>query len=112
ALYVQHAVYMVAVISSYMVLCIAYDLTLRLRSVSGIVNVLLALNVLVVAYCAIQMVLGPGVTFRVFGLDEMAMIPARDDNRLTGPFRAVGVTAELFVIMIFLILHRLLLTRN
>jgi O-antigen ligase len=112
ALYVQHAVYMVAVVSAYMVLCIAYDLTLRFRSLNQIVNVFFVMNLIVIVYCLIQMSFGPGVGIRVFGLEQMAMIPARDDNRLTGPFRAVGVTAEFFVIMIFLILHRILISGN
>lgn len=112
ALYLQHSVYIVALISSYMVLCIAYDLTLRYQGFNRVVNVLLAMNLVTVVYCAVQMYGGPGIKLMVFGLEEMAMLPARDDNRLLGPFNATGVTSEFFVIMIFLILHRLLLTRN
>ena len=112
ALYLQHTVYIVALISAYLVLCIAYDLTLRFHGYHRIVNVFLVMNLVVVIYCGIQMYVGPGVTVRMFGLDEMAMLPARDDNRLLGPFNATGVTSEFLVIMVFLILHRLLLSKN
>lgn len=111
ALYVQHAIYMVALVSAYLVLCIAYDLTLRFKNLSGIVGVFIAMNIIVAIYCIIQIDAGPGVKVIPFGINEMAMIPGRNDNRLTGPFDAVGVAAEYFVIMIFLILHRLLFTK-
>ena len=107
ALYFQHALYVIAVISAYMVLCIAYDLTLRYSSFRGIVNVLVAMNVVLIIYCTIQMAAGPGVKVIPFGINEMEMIPSRDDNRLTGPFFATGVTSEFLVIMIFVISHRL-----
>jgi O-antigen ligase len=56
------------------------------------------------------MAAGPGVTVVPFGLQEMAMEPSRHDNRLTGPFSAAGLASEYFVIMVFLILHRLFFT--
>jgi O-antigen ligase len=108
ALYGQHAVYLMALVSAYMVLCIAYDLTMRLKKTSRIVDLFIAMNIIVAIYCAIQILAGPGVKVVPFGIQEMAMIPGRTDNRLTGPFAATGITSEYLVIMLFFILHRLL----
>ncbi|MEX2123296.1 MAG: O-antigen ligase family protein [Woeseia sp.] len=112
ALYLQHGVYMIAVISGYMVLCLAHELTMRLQHPGEIVNIFFAMNIVVIIYCAIQMAAGPGVKVIPFGIDEMTMIPGRDDNRLTGPFAATGVTSEFFVILILLLVYRLLITQG
>ncbi len=109
ALFLQHAVYIVAFVSSYMVLCIAYDLAMGSKNIKTVTNVFLAMNVIVAIYCAIQIYVGPGVKVVPFGIQEMTMIPGRKDNRLTGPFAATGVTSEYFVIMSFMIVYRLLL---
>jgi hypothetical protein len=106
ALYVQHGVYIFAMISAYMVMCVAYDLTFRFKDVSSVVNVFFAMNLIVIIYCAIQFAAGPNVKVVPFGIEEMTMIPAREDNRLVGPFSATGTTSEFLVIMIFLILHQ------
>ena len=108
----QHAVYMLSVISAIMVFWIAYDLTYRYRSLRGIVAVFLVINLLVVIYCAIQLAAGPGQKITFFGINEMTMIPSRWDKRLTGPFTATGVTSEFFVIMIFVIVHQFLFAKN
>ena len=112
ALYVQHAVYMLSVVSAIMVFWIAYDLTYRYRTLRGIINVFLAINLVVIIYCAIQLYVGPGQKVSFFGIHEMTMIPSRWDNRLTGPFHATGVTSEYFVIMVFVILHQLLFAKG
>jgi O-antigen ligase len=112
ALYMQHAVYMLSVVSAIMVFWIAYDLTYRYRNLRGIVTVFLAINLVVVIYCAIQLYVGPGQKVSLFGIHEMTTIPSRWDNRLSGPFLATGVTSEFFVIMVFVILHQLLFAKS
>lgn len=103
--HVQHGMYIFYFISSVLVLWIAYDLTWRYPTIHGIVNIFLVMNVLVVIYCFVQIAVGPDDKFRFFGREEFAMMPVRG-NRLTGPFGGVGVTAEYFVIMIYVIVHQ------
>jgi O-antigen ligase len=106
ALILQNAAYIVSLVSAYMVLCIAYDLVFRFRNLSDVVVVFFIMNIIVAIYCAIQFAAGPNVKIVPFGIAEMTMIPAREDNRLVGPFMATGVTSEFLVIMIFLIVHQ------
>lgn len=105
--WLQHGMYLIYFISAVLVFWIAYDLTRRLESLNGIVQVFLAMNVLVVLYCFVQLAVGPDDKFRLFGREEFSMMHVRDD-RLTGPFGGVGVTAEYFVIMVYVILHKIL----
>lgn len=108
--YVQHGLYLFYLLSAFLVFWISYDLTFRYQSVRGMIQVFLVMNVLVIIYCFIQLAFGTNDKFRLFGLDEFAMMPVRDDYRLTGPFGAAGPIAEYFVIMVFLIVHQVLTT--
>lgn len=112
ALYEQHAIYMIALISAILVFWIAYDLTFRYRSLRGIIAVLLAINLVVIVYCAIQLYVGPGQKVSFFGINELTMERARWDSRLTGPFAATGLTSEYLVIMVFVILHQVFFTKK
>jgi len=112
ATYVQHAVYIFWLISAFLVFWITYDVTLRVENIRSIILVFLVMNIAVAVYCTIQIALGPGTKLVLFGIEEISMLPARKDNRLTGPFRATGLTAEYFVIMIYVILYELLSTEN
>lgn len=104
--HVQHAVYLVYVVSAFLVFWISYDLTLR-YTLRGIVQLFLVMNVLVIIYCLIQLAVGPGTKLMLFGREEFAMAHTRQD-RLTGPFSGVGVAAEYFVIMVYVIMHQIL----
>ncbi len=112
ATYVQHAVYIFWLISAFLVFWITYDITLRVENIRSIVLVFLVMNVAVAIYCAIQIAAGPGQKVVLFGIEEMSMFAAREDNRLVGPFHAAGITAEYFVIMIYIMLYELLSTKN
>jgi O-Antigen ligase len=105
--HVQHAMYMFYLISAWLVFWIAYDLTLRYRKLLGIIHIFLMMNVLIIIYCFVQLAIGPDDKFRLFGREEFAMMPVRGD-RLTGPFCGVGVIAEYFVIILYLIVHQFL----
>src|SRR5690606_1147491 len=108
--HVQHAMYLVYLLSAFMVFWLSYDLTLRC-SLKGIVQVFLVMNVLVVIYCLIQLGMGPDQKLRLFGREELSMMHTRQD-RLTGPFGGVGVAAEYFVIMVFVTLHQILTSES
>jgi hypothetical protein len=112
ALYKQHAIYMIALVSAVLVFWIAYDLTFRYRNLRGILAVLLAINLVVLVYSAIQLYVGPGQKVSFFGIKELTMDPARWDRRLTGPFSATGLTSEFLVIMVFINLHQLFFAKG
>ncbi len=100
--YVLHGVYIFSLISAFLVFWIAYNLTLQVENPRSIIWVFLAMNVIVAVYCLIQVLVGPGHKFILFGIEEISMLPARPDNRLVGPFGGPGIVAEFFVIMIML----------
>lgn len=106
--HLEHAMYLIYFLSSVLVLWIAYDLTTR-YTLKGIVNIFIVMNVLVDLYCFVQLGVGPGDKYMLFGREEFSMMHVRED-RLTGPFGGVGVSAEYFVIMVYMIMHQILTT--
>ena len=65
---------------------------------------LIVSNVLVIIYSVIQVFVGYG-HLSLFGTDELALLDNREDQRLVGPFQAVGITAEYLVIQSLLLAH-------
>ena len=49
-------------------------------------------------------------TFTLFGIEELAISENRVDKRLTGPFNAVGITAEYLVIQSLVLAHYMVQT--
>lgn len=58
-------------------------------------------NLLVILYCILQLAAGFG-DMSLFGIKELSIKHNRTDNRLVGPFNAVGITAEYLVIQCLL----------
>jgi O-antigen ligase len=102
--YVQHAVYVFVLVSAFLVFWLSYDLMDRFEDPRTVINFVILMNVLVVGYCIFQLYLGPGTRFVFFGIDELNMTMVRADGRLTGPFQSAEITAQFFVIMIFVVL--------
>lgn len=69
-------------------------------------QVLLTVNIFVLAYCIGQVIAGPGESFRPFGIEALEFHTNRGigDPRLVGPFSAPGATATYFVVMIMICL--------
>jgi len=65
---------------------------------------LIVSNILVVIYTVIQGFVGFG-QFSLFGISELSLIQNRADQRLVGPFHAVGITAEYLIIQSLLLVH-------
>ena len=98
ATWVYHAIYIFNLAAAFCFFYIAYNLALQVRDARFVCRVLLALNWLVIGYCLIQVVFG-GLS--VPGLSQwLSMESARvgEFSRLRGPFGAVGLTAEYFVL--------------
>lgn len=104
--YIQHAVYVFSLVSAFLIFWLCYDLANRLEKPSSIVDVFIAMNVVVVIYCVVQLVIGPGERLILFGIEEINMTRVRADGRLTGPFESAEITAQYLVLMQFLIFHQ------
>ncbi|MGI9234002.1 MAG: O-antigen ligase family protein [Woeseiaceae bacterium] len=104
--YMQHAIYVFTLLSAFLVFWLCYDLTQRFEKASSIVDVFIVMNVVVVIYCTIQLLIGPGERLILFGIEEINMTRVRADGRLTGPFESAEITAQFLVLMQFLILHQ------
>jgi hypothetical protein len=97
----DHALYLISMGSNLMLFYMVYSFVKRLRSPADIFDTLLFQNLLVVAYCYVQLLVGfDRMSF--FGIEEFSLHQNRLDQRLSGPFNAVGITAEYLVIQILI----------
>jgi O-antigen ligase len=94
--------YIVAILSNFVLFHIVYNYLHETRDYRLIINTFTLLNIFVLLYGLILLTLGSNVA--VFGLEELSMGRNRAD-RLGGPFKAVGITAEYLVIQIMLLLY-------
>jgi hypothetical protein len=85
----------------FVVFLLAYNYARTVKSEQSIVDLLLAINALVVIYCGLQLTAGAGEGFKPFGVDELAFNKNRDpsDPRLIGPFDNPATTAGYFTLM-------------
>jgi O-antigen ligase len=94
---IYHVFFMIGFFSNILLFYMVYNYILRTGDWRLIVRCLVFVNVLVVAYCAIQFFAGAHkVTF--FGIEEFTMVAPRKDGRLVGPFYATAATAEYLTI--------------
>ena len=108
----DHGLYMVYLISAFLVFWLTYDLALRVRSFDRVVQLFILINVFVVVYSLIQLIAGPDHKVRVFGMEEFALNHLRSDRRLTGPFGSAGIMAEYLVIMVYVSFQQFIVTDN
>jgi O-antigen ligase len=96
--------------SCFVVFLLAYNYARIVKSERSVVDLLLAINVLVVAYCGLQLIAGAGEAFKPFGIQEFAFNRNRDpsDPRLVGPFDNPGTTAGYFTLMTLIYLVELM----
>jgi O-antigen ligase len=74
------------------------------KDLDAFFKALIISNMLVITYSVIQVFVGYG-QFALFGLSELSLQENRQDQRLVGPFAAVGITAEYLVIQSLIISH-------
>lgn len=105
-----HVVEIFQFASCFVVFLLAYNYARIVKSEQSIVDLLLAINVLVVIYCGLQLTAGPGEAFKLLGIDELAFNKNRDpsDPRLVGPFDNPGTTAGYFTLMTIIYLVELI----
>ena len=97
-----HVIYLVGFFSNILLFYMIYNFLLRTENWRFIIRCLLATNVLVVIYCAIQFAAGDQ-TFFFLGIEEFGLNPPRKDGRLVGPFKATAETAEFFTFQCLII---------
>jgi O-antigen ligase len=103
---VAHAVYVANLVSAFLLFYLVYNFIRSEGDVRLVLGTLVAMNVLVLIYCAAQTLVGE---VSLFGVKELSTMGLRADGRLLGPFNAVGLTAEYFVLstllMCYLLVH-------
>jgi O-antigen ligase len=94
----------------FVVFLLAYNYARTVKSEQSIVDLLLAINVLVVIYCGLQLTAGAGEAFNPLGVKEFAFNSNRDpsDPRLVGPFANPGTTAGYLTLMTLIYLAELM----
>lgn len=99
-----HVIEMFQYFSCFVVFLLAYNYGRLVSSERSVVSLLLLINILVLAYCALQLSAGAGKAFVPFGIQELAFNTNRDpgDPRLIGPFGNPGSTAAYFTMMTLL----------
>jgi O-antigen ligase len=99
---VAHAVYVFNLASAFLLFYLVYNFVRAEGDVRHILGTLVAMNVLVLIYCAAQTLVGE---VSLFGVRELTTMGLRADGRLLGPFNAVGLTAEFFVLSTLLMCY-------
>ncbi len=109
ATYVQHGIFVMSLGAGLMLFWVVYNHVADSGDPRVLHPALAWMNGLVCLYCLIQAVAGPGEKFALLDWEYLAMPRNRggDDPRLAGPFAAPGMTAEFFLVMIFLWAHEL-----
>lgn len=97
----HHVLFMFQFFSCLVVFLLAYNFAILVENERTVVDVLLAINILAILYCALQLSVGPGERFVPLGIDEFKFNLNRteDDPRLVGPFDNPGSTAGYFMLM-------------
>ena len=96
-----HALYLFQFFSCIAVFLLAYNFAISVAKARTVMDVLLAINVLAVIYCLLQLSVGPGERYIPLGVDEFKFNLNRHpgDPRLVGPFDNAGSTAGYFALM-------------
>lgn len=103
--YTSHLFYLVAIGSNFVLFYLVYNFVMRQNAWQEIWKIVVAINILVLGYCSLQLVVGFG-DLSLFGLSELSIETSREaHHRLTGPFRVTAMTAEYLVIQIMMLMY-------
>lgn len=97
----HHVIFMFQFFSCLVVFLLAYNFAILVETERAVMDLILAINILAIIYCALQLSVGPGERFIPFGVDEFKFNLNRHpgDPRLVGPFDNPGSTAGYFALM-------------
>ena len=108
----DHGLYMIAIVSNFILFYLVYNFIRHQSAWRDVWAILAVLNVLVLIYCIIEMVAG-SAGIRFFGMSELEIKSARaETGRLSGPFRAVAMTAEYMGIQSLICVYALMRFSN
>lgn len=105
----KYFLYLIAMGSSVVLFYMSFFYCKNEKDVEIFFKALIFSNVLVVIYSIMQVFIGYG-QFSLFGINELSLLENRQDQRLVGPFLAVGITAEYLVIQSLLLAHYMVQT--
>lgn len=111
ALFNANLFYLVMLSSNAVLFYMTYHYIRNESDFEWMIKLLIISNLLVIGYCILQIFIGFG-KFSFLGLQELSLTQNRSDNRLVGPFDAVGITAEYLVIQCIIIAHHLFSTKK
>jgi O-antigen ligase len=96
-----HVLFMFQFFSCLVVFVLAYNFATLVENERAVIDMLLAINILAIIYCALQLSVGPGERFIPLGIDELKFNLNRHpgDPRLVGQFDNPGSTAGYFALM-------------
>ena len=98
--FIDHIFYLVSMGSNYLIFCLSYNYTIDSNDNLYISKLFVWLNLLVILYCALQLIVGFN-EYAFLGIKELSIHENRESGqRLTGPFRSVGLTAEYLALQI------------
>ncbi len=97
----EHLFYLFITGASFLVFYIVYNYYRHVEDPRAFLYVLLIMNALVLVYSGAQLIVGMNPNSPLFS-ESFGLRPPRDDGRLTGPFGAVGLTAEYMVMAVFI----------
>ena len=94
------------IVSNIVLFYMVYSIITNKKDIIVLFQVLMVLNVLVILYCVVQFYVGEN-SYTLFGIQEFNIRSNLTEfNRIVGPFNAVGITAEYFVIQNLLLLYK------
>lgn len=107
-----HLLYLVTITSNFILFYLVYNFVRSRNDARQMWAILAAINVVVLIYCALEMVAG-SAGMRLFGLAEWEIRSSRADyGRLNGPFRATAMTAEYLGIQALICIYALMRSRD
>ena len=108
SVYVLHGVEIIALVSSFLVFFLTYNLAREVDNKDLIIKYLLWANVIALLYCMVQIIVGPGQTIEIFSSRDFMLNKNRGDGdaRLVGPFSTAGLTAAYFMTMTLILVYK------
>ena len=102
--YKDHFFYIVTIAANVSIFYIIFNYVYRTGKLREAFNMFFWTNVLVVVYSIIQLKVGYG-TLSIMGVEDLSLTQNREDARLSGPFNAVGITAEYMVLQSYMLMY-------
>ena len=111
SLYRLHGIFLITLTSGFAIFVLAYNLARNESDPRAVVDLVIVGNILVDAYCLVQLILGPGNSASILGFEALTSEANRGegDPRLGGPFGgAPGIVAEYLALVTLILVYETL----